>query len=205
MFIILTAKYNDTIINCYDGKYSKEELKRYAEDNLLFCPVCSEPYMYCHGNIRTPYFRHENNDECIYRYHEPETEEHLQGKIALFEWIKTIKDVSNPIMECWMPVSNQRPDIAFRYKGEPYVIEYQCSPISAEYHDRHNLYCDLGVTDIWICGTNKYLEKEEVRKKFRLKEIENNTKYYYDSKHNIFILVKDEEEISLKQTEFNPP
>ena len=32
---MLTAKINNNLINCYDGKYSKEELKSWASKDII--------------------------------------------------------------------------------------------------------------------------------------------------------------------------
>jgi len=104
---------------------------------MLICPVCSKPYEYCHGKIKTPYFRHKDKQSCEDVYSEPETEEHLRGKKDLYEWIKLQDGVTNAVLEGWIPESKQRPDIMFEYYGRLCVIEYQCSPISTEYYDRH--------------------------------------------------------------------
>ena len=156
---MLTAKYKDELINCYDGILRKEVLKQYHRDGMLFCPVCDAPYMYCHGDVNTPYFKHKNSTECT-RFSEPESPEHFKGKVALYNWIKGMDGVTNARLEHWIPATNQRPDIAFRYNDDPYVIEYQCTPISGEYRERHKLYSELDITDIWICGTEKYFDKE---------------------------------------------
>ena len=78
----------------------------------------------------------------------------------------------------------------FKYKGRQCVLEFQCSPISTEYYERHELYQAAGINDYWILGTDKYLKKEENEKskRFRTKEIEYNTKFYYDSNYKIFIM-----------------
>ncbi|MBQ4523364.1 MAG: hypothetical protein IJA10_10525 [Lachnospiraceae bacterium] len=178
--LILTCKLRNEIINCYDGTHSKEQLKKWATKKILLCPVCDKPYEYCHGQVKTPYFRHMNKNECEDRFSESETEEHLNGKRDLFEWIKKQKGVNNVVLEGWIPETKQRPDIMFEYGGKKYVIEYQCSPIATEYVERHELYKASGITDIWILGTDKYLEKSEIGKNFRMKEIEKHTDIYYD-------------------------
>lgn len=96
--------------------------------------------------------------ECLDRYSEPETEEHLNGKRLLYEWIKKQDGVTNAVLEGWLPETKQRPDIMFNYHGKKCVIEYQCSPISSEYYDRRDLYQSAGIKDIWICGTEKYIQ-----------------------------------------------
>ena len=185
---MLTCKLGNNIINCYDGKLSKEELKKWSNKNILICPVCGKVYEYCHGKVKSPYFRHKDKEVCEDRYSEPETDEHINGKIKLYEWIKKQNGVTDVVLEGWIPETKQRPDIMFKYNGNQYVIEYQCTPISTEYHERHTLYQTAGIKDIWICGTDKYLEKDEIGKTFRTKEIEKQTNYYYDSKFNIFVL-----------------
>lgn len=162
---ILTCKLGNEIINCYDGTHDKEQLKKWTEKKILLCPVCNKPYEYCHGKIKTPYFRHIEKMSCDYQYNEPETEEHLKGKRDLFEWIKKQPNVKNAVLEGWIPETKQRPDIMFEYKNKKYVIEYQCSPISTDYIERHELYDAAGINDIWICGIQKY-SKKNMRKKF---------------------------------------
>lgn len=187
---ILSCLLNDQRINCFDGTYSKEQLKKWASKDILLCPACGKPYEYCHGRVVTPYFRHKDKEQCEDRYSEPETEEHIQGKRDLYEWIKQQPDVTDVVLEGWIPGTKQRPDIMFKYSGKQCVIEYQCSPISTEYYERHELYQAAGIIDIWVLGTDKYLEKEENEKsqRFRKKEIENNTNFYYDSEYKIFIM-----------------
>lgn len=128
-------------------------------------PVCGKPYEYCRGQVKTPYFRHMNKTECEDKYSESETEEHINGKRDLYEWIKTQDGVTNAVLEGWIPETKQRPDIMFMYDNKQYVIEYQCSPIATEYIERHELYKASDIVDIWICGTKKYLQKN-MREKY---------------------------------------
>ena len=178
---------NGQRINCFDGKYNKDQLKKWSSKKILLCPVCGKPYEYCHGKVVQPYFRHKDKAQCEDKYSEPETEEHLQGKRDLYEWIKRQDNVTDVVLEGWIPETRQRPDIMFKYNGKQCVLEFQCSPISTEYYERHELYQAAGINDYWILGTDKYLEKEENEKskRFRTKEIEYNTSFYYDSKFKI--------------------
>ena len=186
---MLSCLLNGERINCYDGKHDKEQLKKWAKKKILICPVCGKPYEYCHGKVKSPYFRHMDKDECVDRYSEPETEEHINGKRDLYEWLKKQPSVTDCILEGWIPATKQRPDIMFKYNDEQYVLEYQCTPISSEYYERHELYRAAGIKDIWVLGTDKYLHKEENEKSsnFRKKEIEYHTCYYYDSQYKLFI------------------
>ena len=120
--------------------------------------------------------------ECEF-YSEPETEEHIQGKIALYEWIKEQKGVTNAVLEGWISETKQRPDIMFTYNGELWVIEYQCSPIATEYVERHELYQAAGIHDIWICGKEKYLQSSMKSKFLEFKAVgfyDPTNKYYID-------------------------
>src|SRR5574344_1461747 len=163
--LIVTCKLGNEIINCYDGTHNKEQLKKWSSKKILLCPVCGKPYEYCHGKVKTPYFRHMDKTECEDRYSESETEEHLNGNRDLFEWIKKQKGITNAVLEGWISETKQRPDIMFEYEGKTCVIEYQCSPIATEYVERHDLYKASGIIDIWVCGTEKYL-KLKMREKY---------------------------------------
>ncbi len=178
---MLSCLLNDKRINCYD--YDKDTLKKWANKNILICPACGKPYEYCHGKIISPYFRHKDKEECIDKYSEAETEEHKIGKQDLYEWIKKQDGVTDVILEGWIAKTKQRPDIMFKYNGEQYVIEFQCSPIATEYYERHELYRASGIKDIWILGTEKYLDSS-----MRDKVIEEGAYCYYNSKDKNFII-----------------
>lgn len=202
--LILTCKLGNEIINCYDGTHNKEQLKKWSSKKILLCPVCGKPYEYCHGKVKTPYFRHMDKAECEDKYSESETEEHLNGKRDLFEWIKKQKGVTNAVLEGWIPETKQRPDIMFEYGGKKCVIEYQCSPIATEYVERHELYQASGIIDIWIAGYEKYF-KPNSRHKF----LEDYIDGYYNPETNIFKIgngtdqYKFMDKISMKRKSFH--
>lgn len=179
------------MINCIDGQYGKEQLKKWAQKSILLCPVCDKPYEYCHGKVKTPYFRHKDKAQCEYDYAEPETEEHLNGKKDLYKWLLKQKDVTDVVLEGWLPETRQRPDLMFTYNGEKWVIEYQCSPIATEYLERHELYQAAGIHDIWICGTEKYM-KDNMRDKVSEQYYDG----YYDTASRRFIFPLDERKYS---------
>ena len=177
---MLTCLIGNEIINCYDGIHTKEQLKKWSKKKILSCPACGRPYEYCQGKIKSPYFRHKDKEECIDRYSESETEEHMQGKKDLYEWVKSQHGVTNAVLEAWISETKQRPDIMFEYDNKKYVIEYQCSPIASEYLERHELYNAAGILDIWICGTEKYLGRNK-----RLNTLEKCRRLYYDTKSKV--------------------
>lgn len=157
-------------------------LKKWSKKKILLCPACGKPYEYCHGEVKTPYFRHMDKAECEDKYSESETEEHINGKRDLYEWIKKQDGITNAVLEGWIPETKQRPDIMFNYNNKKYVIEYQCSPIATEYIERHELYKAVGITDIWICGTEKYLQDN-----MREKTIEDSSDGFYNYKTKTYI------------------
>lgn len=141
-----------------DDQVDLSLVKQWTQKELIKCPVCGGSYELCMGKIIRPYFRHKDKAECEYEYYEEETEEHKNGKLYLYEWLNTQERVENIILEDWFPETKQRPDISFQMDGQQYVIEYQCSPISSEYIERHELYKAAGIKDIWICGVNNYFQ-----------------------------------------------
>ena len=182
---MLTCKVGNTIINCFDGKYDKFTLKKWSEEKRLICPDCNKLYEYCHGEIIHPYFRHkEKNKDCEGIYYEPETEEHIQGKLILYNWLLKIqKDniIQDVKLESYIPETRQRPDLSFRINDKRYVIEFQCSPIATEYLERHRLYQLAEINDIWILGLSKY-NIQEVKNNIshigRFKTIEQHSNFY---------------------------
>jgi len=176
---------NDTSINCFDGEYSKEQLKELSEQNLLKCPICGKVYEYCHGRVNNPYFRHKDKVDCNIKYQESETPEHIKGKIDLFNWVKGLDGVTDVQLEQYILETDQCADVGFKYGGKQYVIEYQCSPITTEYFERHELYESVGIEDIWICGTDKYMSRGA-----RGKTIEDYCESHYDANRELFIFYR---------------
>lgn len=160
MVDIITCKIGNSIINSFDNNYDRSQLKEWSDKNILKCPVCGSTYEYCHGMIVHPYFRHKDKSkECEGLYYESETEEHIQGKIILYNWLKNLENkelVSNVQLESYIKETKQRPDLYFEQNGTRYVIEFQCTPISTEYLKRRELYRLAGIKDIWILGLEKY-------------------------------------------------
>lgn len=157
---MLTCKVGENIINCFDNTYDKYQLKKWSDKNILICPDCGKSYEYCHGQIVPPYFRHkEKNKDCDGIYSEPETKEHIDGKLFLYNWLLDLQEqgiVCNVRLEGYIPETKQRPDLYFDYNGIRNVIEFQCTPIATEYLERHQLYQLANVNDIWILGIDKY-------------------------------------------------
>lgn len=188
---MLSCLLNGKRIDCYGGLHTKEQLKAWAAKGILLCPACGKPYEYCHEEVKMPYFRHKDKNICEDKYSEPETEEHKKGKKDLYEWIKIQPGVTNAELEGWLPATKQRPDIMFKYKGQQCVLEYQCSPISSEYIERHELYQAAGVKDIWVCGAQKFFQEFHHGSGIKqIATIENSQTFYYDPiSKNVYTIV----------------
>lgn len=167
---MLTCKIGNSIINTIE--HDNEEIRKWSDKGILKCPVCEGKMIYKNGQIRIQHFAHEK-EECEFTYYENETEEHMQGKILLYNWLKTQNDITNLKLEAWIPETKQRPDLYFEINNKKYVIEYQCTPISSEYLERHKLYELSGITDIWILGFNNYnIKNIELKNQYIYKALE---------------------------------
>lgn len=155
---MLTCQVGKTIVDTFT--YEELRLREWSNKGMLKCPVCGEKMLYCHGDFKIPYFRHEKNSDCPDIYSEGITEEHIQGIKTLYDWLSNQEGIENLQLEKWIPKTKQRPDIYFIKDKQEYVIEYQCSPISTQYNKRHDLYRLQGIKDIWILGTDKYSIKK---------------------------------------------
>jgi len=203
---MLTCQVGKSIIDTFS--YKDEKLREWSNKSMLKCPVCNSNMVYCHGDFKIPYFRHDKDSDCPDIYSEGMTEEHLKGVEVLYKWLKSQKDILNIELEKWIPETRQRPDIYFEMKEndeiKKYVIEFQCSPIATKYNERHDLYRLNNINDIWILGTEKYdinkflpLQKydinnqqiDEVRTKTIEREIKNNSSLIYLTKSNRLIKI----------------
>ena len=78
---MLTCLINNQLLNLVDTPYNNKTIQKWADKGILKCPICGGSYEFCLGRIRIPYFRHKEKNKCKDIYSEPETVEHLQGKI----------------------------------------------------------------------------------------------------------------------------
>lgn len=189
---ILSCKVGETIINTIE--YSDEQIRKWSNKGILKCPVCDSKMIYRNGEIKIAHFAHEKDSDCEDIYSEPESEEHLNGKKILYEWLKQQEGVENLKLEAWIPETKQRPDLYFEINKKRYVIEFQCTPIATEYIQRHRLYELAGITDIWVLGINKYnieISDNYVFHETRLKAIEKYNYCYLDVNKEVFILTKN--------------
>lgn len=195
---MLSCIVGNKSINSFD--YEEIKLREWSNKGILKCPECEEKVIYCNGDYKIPYFKHEVGSECSGNsYYEPMTEEHVDGIKTLYNRLKEIEGVQNLEVEKYIKNTKQRPDIYFEYKGNRYCIEYQCSPISTQYNKRHELYQLEGINDIWILGfDNFYIEEIDalINKEKRLLESKKD-RFWYRIQEQIdkYINMKNNKEV----------
>ena len=127
----------------------ENEVKRQA----YYCPACGTSVRLKKGkNVRT-HFAHESLKSCDF-YHENEGPEHLENKVALFNWVKKDAEV-----EMEYPISELK-QIADIFINKKIALEIQCSPISCELlRERSNGYRSLGIQVLWLLGEKLWLKE----------------------------------------------
>lgn len=148
---ILTAvtQQGDIIIS---ANYSRERLSELKKSNTFLCLQCNAEVILKNGLINIPHFAHTSNSECTHSFSEGESEDHLNGKIQLYEFLKQQK--RKPQLEPFIPTIQQRPDILVPHSHSAVAIEYQCSPILTTIMDRRNEgYKRQNIEPLWILKT----------------------------------------------------
>ena len=117
----------------------------------LICPSCGKRVFLKKGESKIPHFSHHPKEACKV-FTEGETREHLEGKLALYNFFR--EKGYKVKLEAYLKNLKQRPDILIESKKK-IVIEYQCSPIPIEkVIERTNSYKASGYKVIWILGNN---------------------------------------------------
>ena len=128
-------------------------LENEVKKQAYYCPACGTSVRLKKGkNVRT-HFAHESLKSCDF-YHENEGPEHLENKVALFNWAKKDAEVE---MEYPIPELKQIADILINKR---LALEVQCSPISCELlRERSNGYRSLGIQVLWLLGEKLWLKE----------------------------------------------
>ena len=135
----------------------KGSLVNALEDKLVkqsyTCPACGALVRLRKGkNLRT-HFAHVSLNQCDF-YYENESLEHLENKVALFNW--AMKN-DRAELECPIPQLKQIADILI---NKQLAIEVQCSPISCELlRGRSGGYRSLGIQVLWLLGEKLWLKE----------------------------------------------
>ncbi|WP_158736128.1 competence protein CoiA [Alteribacillus sp. YIM 98480] len=126
-----------------------------------YCPACSQNVILKKGTKRRWHFAHQSGSLCAYQS-EPETEEHLAGKLVLYQWLKE-KGLS-PSVEAFISSIRRTADVLFTWKNNSYALEFQCSSISSEETiQRTKDYYSVGITPIWIFSLSRLRKMEGPR------------------------------------------
>lgn len=158
---MLTAITKDNRkINVFDNDI--EYLKKLNKEKALFCPECGNQLILKSGTKKITHFSHVS--KCNYKYSEPETEEHIKGKLIIRDWL--IKKYPNARVELEYKVkeTNQRTDVMLIMPdGKHYAFEFQCSTITeSEWKERHELYKKANIFDFWILGSSRLNNLEHI-------------------------------------------
>ncbi|WAA08653.1 competence protein CoiA [Fervidibacillus albus] len=131
---------------CSIFQRSKTYIERLKKEGPFYCPSCKQEVILKVGTRKLPHFAHKKI--CPVKG-EGESQEHMTGKIVIFQWLK--KSGFTPEIEKYLPEMNQRPDLYFQWNGKKIAVEFQCSVIPfALVKKRTDQYEKYGFTPIWI-------------------------------------------------------
>jgi competence protein CoiA len=138
---------------CLGLDYKKDYLLDLRRKEVFFCPVCGERVLLKLGDQRIFHFSHRQGDSCR-NFYENETMYHMEGKRQLYQWLLRQKIPS--VLEYYDKEIQQRPDIMFKYNGEKYALEFQCSTIPESiFTKRTKLYLQNGYIPLWLLSNSQ--------------------------------------------------
>ncbi|PSL50914.1 competence protein CoiA [Salsuginibacillus halophilus] len=132
-----------------------------ARDQMFYCPACAQRVQLKTGQVIRPYFAHLPRQAC-HIFTEPETEEHIHGKLLLYDWLN--KQRLAPELERYLPTLKQRPDVFCATTSPPSAFEFQCAAISEEeLRFRTIQYMKSGIQPYWIFPVRKAVQTNAVQ------------------------------------------
>lgn len=142
MFLARDEKGN--LVNALEDKLVKQSYT---------CPACGALVRLRKGkNLRT-HFAHVSLKQCDF-YYENESLEHLENKVALFNWAMKNDKAE---LECLIPQLKQIADILV---NKQLALEVQCSPISRQLLEERSLgYRKNGYQVLWLVGQKLWLKE----------------------------------------------
>ena len=156
---LLTALTKSGKKICLGFDYKKETLMSLRDKEEFVCPVCRETVLLRLGDQRIFHFAHKQSSQCRELY-ENETYEHLEGKRQLFQWL--IKQNIASVLEYYDRNIQQRPDIMFKYNGQRYALEYQCSTLPDKvFTKRTSTYLENSYTPLWVISSSHLHQKRK--------------------------------------------
>lgn len=137
----------------------KERLYSLAKAKELYCPHWQKNVFFRGGTKKIHHFYHERHVECSF-VGEPETQEHLSSKLAIYNWLKEKYPNTYVALEERITKTNQIADVYADFgNGHKFAFEIQCAEQTAEkWLERRKLYAIASIKDIWLFGANYYKE-----------------------------------------------
>ncbi|SDM46005.1 competence protein CoiA [Psychrobacillus sp. OK028] len=136
------------------AQHPRTYLDKMKSTHIFSCIQCNEQVILKNGMIKTPHFAHTRNASCTQAFSEGESEDHLNGKLHLFELLQ--KHDRSVQLEAYLPSLLQRPDLYIQSEPYPIAIEFQCSQISVTaIQQRTAGYISKNINPIWILRTPK--------------------------------------------------
>jgi hypothetical protein len=155
----LVAQHTETGQRLTIGHSPLEALRALSEARRLCCPHCQGALVLKAGAVRVHHFAHVSADSCASADHEPETDEHRQGKLHLYHQFR--EGATAASLEQHLPATDQRADVLITVAGQRYALEFQqANNQAARWLARHAMYRDQGVADVWFLGQVRYQPAE---------------------------------------------
>lgn len=134
------------------ARHPRTFLDTLKTSSTFSCIQCSEQVILKNGMIKIPHFAHTHNASCTKTFSEGESEDHLNGKLDLYEFFQ--KHNLPVQLEAYLPSLHQRPDLYVQSEPYPIAIEFQCSqiPVNA-IQQRTTGYIEREIIPIWILRT----------------------------------------------------
>lgn len=155
----LIAQRADTGERLTIGDVPVDELRELSEARLLHCPHCGSGLLLKAGAVRLHHFAHLSADLCTSADHEAETDAHRAGKLRLYQHFR--HGATHAAIEHHLPATDQRADVYVSVAGQGYALEFQqANNPAARWLQRHALYCDQGIHDLWFIGQVRYQPAE---------------------------------------------
>ena len=177
----------------------EEELRNLSDNKLIICDECEHQVVFRNSSAKLKHFFHQTeNPNCNYSP-EPESKEHISGKILLFNRLKELYPSSSIFLEYKIKETNQRADIAVRHPdGKMWVFEFQCSRINGEeWKRRHELYLykEAGVEKaFWFLSNSMspfWTKSQKARQQAKLNSICSTIYHYKECKRIVFLNVNE--------------
>ena len=168
---MLVALMDDQYISL-TSDYSREQLLQLRKKQKFICPQCKSNLQLKVGKVKTPHFAHLRDANCHNLFSEGESETHLLGKVALYDFFK--KANIKVVLEPYLTSLSQRPDLLVQDLDSTYAIEFQCSTIDSDLvSKRTSGYIQHGIIPYWLLNTpSKYYEEINCTKVISLTKFE---------------------------------